>query len=514
MLALGYSRSYSVEHNGGVWRQRGTMSSVVLHRQQLDFDAGVRAPFDAHLPVGDQLEQAVNGLRKTHPEMSATSPMPDWQRAVLVAAAALNVMLVVLALFGKGGVLPAIFTLPFTLVIVLRMAAVSHLSTPRASKPQISPHLCDHDLPHYSVFVPLHRESAVVPALVQALSQLDYPQGKLEILFITEASDSGTRRALMDAGLLPHMQTIIVPVGLPQTKPRALNFAMQAAKGDLIAVFDAEDVPSPRQLRDAAECFAASSPDLVCLQARLSIYNTGQGFLTRQFALEYAALFEALLPLLEHWGLPILLGGTSNHFRRTALEKIGGWDPFNVTEDADLGVRLTRFGLRTAMLDSDTWEEAPANLKDWMGQRTRWLKGWMQTYVVHMRDPRRLWLELGAWRFAGLQVTLGGTILSALVHPLFYLAAALQLSFGQPVFPAGSLWALCWFNLAAGYAAGIILGMIAAWRSHGKIPVVSAILVPVYWLIISYASYRALLDLYVRPYHWEKTPHAARPVTS
>jgi glycosyltransferase XagB len=490
------------------------MSSVVSRRQQLQLTAEVRAPLDATMQEADWLDYAVGNLRKSRPELSAGSPMPAMQRAALFVAAAVSVMLAMFAWTGVGGIFPAVFTLPFTLVILLRAAAIWQLCERPSKRQPIIPCLSDHDLPHYSVLVPLYRESAVAPALVQTLSQLDYPSGKLEILFITEAADDETRSALVHAGLWSHMRTITVPAGLPQTKPRAMNFAMHAAKGELIAVYDAEDVPMPRQLRDAAEFFAVSDPDLVCLQARLSIHNADRGFLTRQFALEYAVLFEALLPVLQRLGLPLLLGGTSNHFRRAALVDVGGWDPFNVTEDADLGVRVTRFGMRTAMLDSDTWEEAPTTLKDWKGQRTRWLKGWMQTYLVHMRQPRRLWQDLGAWRFAGLQVTLGGMILSALVHPFFYLSAAYQICAGQPVLPAGGIWALCWFNLGAGYAAGIVLGLIAARRSHGIVPVVSAILVPVYWLIISYASYRALLDLYVRPFHWEKTPHSARPVTA
>jgi glycosyltransferase XagB len=489
------------------------MSAVVLRNHQSTLDETARAPSDAQLHDGDWLDCAVNGLRVRQPEMSAASPMPDGQRNALLAVGVASLALACLAHSGVGGILPAILTIPFTLVILLRIAAIWHLRTPHFKKLPLTANLLDNELPRYSVLVPLFRERAVVPALVQALNRLDYPRSKLEILFITEAIDDGTRRALMDAGLPPHMRAITVPAGLPQTKPRALNFALQAATGDLIAIYDAEDEPSPRQLRDAAERFAASDPNLVCLQARLSIYNAGRGFLTRQFALEYAALFEALLPQLQFMGLPILLSGTSNHFRRAALEKIGGWDPFNVTEDADLGVRLARFGLRTSMLDSDTWEEAPVTLHAWLGQRTRWLKGWMQTFLVHMREPRRLLREIGAWRFLGLQVTLGGMILSALVHPWFYAAAVYQYCAGQPVLPSGGLWALCWFNLWAGYSASIVLGLITAWRSHGTVPVLSAVLVPVYWLFISYASYRAIRELYVRPFYWEKTPHSARAVT-
>ena len=226
-----------------------------------------------------------------------------------------------------------------------------HLALPTGVRQAKGATLADDDLPVYSVLVPLHHECQIAPALVQALRSLDYPARKLEIFFITEAQDAGTRAALIAANQSEHMRIFTVPAGTPQTKPRALNYALQFARGDLVAVFDAEDVPSPRQLRLAAEMFAAGGPELVCVQARLGIYNPDDGFLTRQFALEYASLFEAILPALERLGLPILLGGTSNHFRRRALEALGAWDAYNVTEDADLGIRIARAGMRVAMLD-------------------------------------------------------------------------------------------------------------------------------------------------------------------
>lgn len=489
------------------------MSSLSL-RKLLSPENGATAVCDADHQNASRLCHAVDALRIARPKMSAAGPLAGWQRAALLCAAPVVLAFVVFAWAGQAGSVAVGFTLPFSLIILLRIASIWNCSTPRSGNLPKPPELADQDLPHFSVLVPLFREGAVVPALVDALRGLDYPPGKLDVLFVTEQSDNVTRDALTEASLPLYMRIIEVPAGLPQTKPRALNFALPLAIGELIAVYDAEDLPHPRQLRCAASRFAISPPDLVCLQARLRIHNADHTFLTRQFALEYAALFEAVMPLLERIGLPILLGGTSNHFRRSALDEIAGWDPFNVTEDADLGVRLARFGKRAAMLDSDTWEEAPATLPAWTGQRTRWLKGWMQTYLVHMREPRQLWRDLGGWRFLGVQVTLGGMIFSALVHPWFYIAAACQLILRQTVLPSGNLWVLCWFNLWAGYAAGITLGLIAAWRSQGRVPIVSAFLVPFYWLAISWASYRALFEFYHRPFHWEKTQHSARSVTA
>ena len=217
-----------------------------------------------------------------------------------------------------------------------------------------------------------------------------------------------------------NFRTLVVPDQAPHTKPKALNYALQFARGDFVVVYDAEDRPQPDQLRRAWEVFRHAPPDLGCLQAQLNIYNPRQSWLTRQFTIEYSALFDAILPALEQLRLPVPLGGTSNHFPRATLIGVGAWDPYNVTEDADLGIRLARQGYHTGVLASTTWEEAPPVFGTWIKQRTRWLKGWMQTYLVHTRDLGRLNRDLG-WRAAiGLHVLMGGLIVSALVHPLFY----------------------------------------------------------------------------------------------
>jgi cellulose synthase/poly-beta-1,6-N-acetylglucosamine synthase-like glycosyltransferase len=209
------------------------------------------------------------------------------------------------------------------------------------------------------------------------------------------------------------------------------------------------------------------------------------------------------------------LGGTSNHFPRRVLLDAGGWDPFNVTEDADLGMRLARLGWKVEVLSSTTWEEAPERFGVWRGQRTRWLKGWMQTYLVHMRQPVRLWRELGATRFLGFQVLMGGLILSALVHPWFYLLAALDgclgvVSLSHETLTGLALWWIGAFNLVAGYATGVALGVAAIVGRRRPALAAQALLMPVYWLLVSFAAYRALYQLAVAPYLWEKTEHGAQ----
>jgi cellulose synthase/poly-beta-1,6-N-acetylglucosamine synthase-like glycosyltransferase len=459
----------------------------------------------------EKLDRAVNDLRRQTPDFSAATPMRAWQRVFLfVAVACITAGLVLLddtALF----VWVLSLALPFLAIAGVRIVAAWHILSRASDDRELFS--CDRRfdgrLPSYSVLIPLYREVAAVPGLVHAMARLDYPADRLEILFITEANDPATRRALRETGLAPHMRIVTVPSGEPRTKPRALNYALQDARGALVTVYDAEDIPGPDQLRRAAEAFVEGGPRLACVQARLGIYNADQSFLSRQFALEYSALFRGLLPALAHLGLPIPLGGTSNHFRRDLLWKWGGWDPFNVTEDADLGIRLARLGYQVSLIQAETLEEAPAAWRTWSGQRTRWIKGWMQTYLVHMRRPAMLWRDLGWWRFLGFQVIIGGMILSILVHPWFYALAAINGLAGGSITPSNAIldW-ICGANLATGYGAAWLLTIATAVRSESPRRLRSAIWLPIYWMAISWAAYRAVLELIRRPFHWEKTAHA------
>lgn len=259
-----------------------------------------------------QLDRAVNDLRRRAPDFSAASPLLMWQQAVLLSAvSALTAGLILLEDFGL--VLWSLtIAAPFFMVSALRLAALwrAFRRPQRHRKPGSFDRRYDSRLPTFSVLIPLYREVAVIPDLVDAVARFDYPCDRLEVLFITEADDQATRRALLSAKLLSHMRVVTVPNGQPKTKPRALNYALQDARGVLVAVFDAEDIPDAEQLRRAAEAFVAGGPRLACVQARLAISNPDDSFLSRQFTLEYAALFGGLLPALDYLRLPIPLGGS------------------------------------------------------------------------------------------------------------------------------------------------------------------------------------------------------------
>ena len=407
----------------------------------------------------------------------------------------------------------AIMAVPFLCVVALRTVALWQLAHP-LPKPAAPAVARQDPWPVYTVLVPLFREAGVVGDLLVSLRALDYPAERLQVLLIVEAADAETRAALACATLDAHIQVLVVPEGEPRTKPRAIQYGLQLARGDFVVVYDAEDAPEPDQLRRALAALN-NGERLGCVQAQLNIYNSDATWFTRQFTVEYTALFDCILPTLERLRLPVPLGGTSNHFPRAVLDAVGGWDPYNVTEDADLGIRLARAGWHVGVLNSTTWEEAPPSFRIWQGQRTRWLKGWMQTYLVHMRRPRLLWRELGPRRFIGFQVLMGGMILSALVHPWFYLLLAFDAWHGRLLgVPDGVfgqwLLGIGIVNLIAGYVSAIALGTVAAAR-RGRLRLAAhALLMPAYWLAISYAAYRALWQLVWAPYYWEKTEHAAR----
>jgi len=477
--------------------------------------AGPDAPDTLEPDDTRDLDRAVNALRRARPDLSAGEPVWAWQKWILLLAPAAFAVAAILdlkvAIFGVATVL----IVPFSCIVVLRTAALWSTAVPPPAPPISQSAVAGHtSLPRYSVLVPVYDEAAIVPDLVAALSALDYPHDHLQILLVLERADAGTRAAVAAIPLPPFMSAVIVPDGAPRTKPRALNFALRRATGDLIVIYDAEDVPDPDQLRRAA-AYLAADPRLGCVQAQLNVLNDGETWLTRQFAIEYTVLFDCLLPMLERLGLPVPLGGTSNHFSRAALEEVGGWDPFNVTEDADLGIRLARGGWGVKVLASTTWEEAPATFSAWLKQRTRWLKGWIQTYLVHMRSPGAAVRDLGWQRFLGLQVIMGGIILSALVHPWFYIAAVAELTFGPilkmhpgPLPDLVKVFSIT--NLVLGYVTGVALGCVAVAGRRRLRLAVSAWMMPAYWLLISLAAYRALFQLVSTPYSWEKTPHRPR----
>jgi cellulose synthase/poly-beta-1,6-N-acetylglucosamine synthase-like glycosyltransferase len=379
--------------------------------------------------------------------------------------------------------------------------------TPRARV--VAEPLPDEALPAYTIIVPLYREAAVAAELVANLNRLNYPRDRLQVLIVLEARDHETQVAFGALDLPAGFQVLIAPPGSPQTKPRACNIGLERARGDLVVIYDAEDAPDPGQLREAAARFAQADANsaglnLACLQAPLRI-EPDPRFLPDQFALEYAVLFEVFLPALARWGLPFPLGGTSNHFRADALRAVGGWDPYNVTEDADISFRLAAQGRRLDVLTRPTFETSPATLKIWTPQRARWIKGHLQTLAVHARGPA-VRNPRGA---AALILTLALPVMSSHLHgPLFVwlLLQAVGAALGLcPMVPTldGMLMFFGWTCIAI---AGAQAQRRAGHRQR-SLPLLGAIF---YWPLQSLAAVEALRQFIVAPFRWDKTPHTPR----
>ncbi len=370
--------------------------------------------------------------------------------------------------------------------------------------------LREEDLPVFTILVPMFREAKMLPVLAQALRNLDYPLGKLDIKIVLEASDTETIEVARTLGLEGIFEVIRVPPSQPQTKPKACNFALRFARGEFLVVYDAEDRPEPDQLRKVVATFRMSPPEVACLQCRLNYYNADENWLTRMFALDYALWFDQMLPGLEKLNVPIPLGGTSNHFKIDVLRELHAWDPFNVTEDADLGIRLSQKGYRVAVVDSTTFEEASCSTGNWIRQRSRWIKGYMQTVLVHLRRPGHLIRTTGVLGLLGFVFFIGGTVVSGLLNPVawaLYIVWLVALTTGfDPAFPQFLLF-ISLFNLLAGNGAFTYLSMLAPIR-RGWLDLIPYSLTEAgYWLLMSIAAYKALWQLIRNPFYWEKTQH-------
>ncbi|QLH73621.1 glycosyltransferase [Rhodopseudomonas palustris] len=456
-------------------------------------------------------------LHQRHPMLSAAPRKagPIWRqrlrRGACVAA------LLALPFFPDPDVTTTLLAAWFIGFAGLRLLACLW---PRPTLPP-SPRKPDAKLPTYTVVAALYREADSVGPLVEALEALDYPREKLDLILVIEPDDLATRAALARIKRRPHLRVLIAPAVEPRTKPKALNYALAFARGSFIAVYDAEDRPDPDQLRAALAAFDATGRKTACVQASLCIDNLTHSWLSRTFLAEYAGQFDLFLPGLAALGLPLPLGGTSNHFRTEVLRGIGGWDPHNVTEDADLGFRLARFGHRCVTIPSTTYEEAPIAFRNWLPQRARWMKGWIQTWEVHMRHPIRLWREIG-WRgVVGLNLVVGGNVLSALAYPLLVLLAVMSAADWADLVP---VWldgwlepaapsALHWLTIASGVASTLVVGLLGLARRRQLRHAGALALTPLYWLCLSVAAWRALAQFVWCPYRWDKTQHgvARRP---
>jgi glycosyltransferase XagB len=377
--------------------------------------------------------------------------------------------------------------------------------------------LRDEDLPIFTVLVPMFREPNVLPILANALRNLDYPTSRLDIKLVLEAGDSETIDAAMNLGLEAIFEIVRVPPSQPQTKPKACNYALRFARGEYLVIFDAEDKPEPDQLRKVVAAFRRAPNNVACVQCRLNYYNRDENWLTHLFTLDYSLWFDLMLPGLERLGIPIPLGGTSNHFKMNVLRELHAWDPFNVTEDADLGIRMTQKGYGVMLIDSTTFEEANVSQPNWIRQRSRWIKGYMQTFLVHTRRPVHLLRTIGPLGMLGFIFFIGGTVLFGLLNPIFwamFIFFTITHTAGLDyLFPSILLY-MSLFNLLAGNGLFIFVMMLAPFRRNWLELVPFSLTVVWYWALMSVAAWKAAWQLVAKPFYWEKTTHGLSKQTA
>lgn len=393
--------------------------------------------------------------------------------------------------------------------------------------------------PRYIIQVPLYKERHALPHLVDSLSKLDYPKDKLVIQLLVEADDTETKEAITAITLKPPFTVVNIPVSQPRTKPKACNVGLAVADGDYLVIYDAEDRPDPEQLKRAVIAFSRCPAEVACIQAKLNFYNADRNLITRCFTAEYSLWFDLCLPGLDHLRAPIPLGGTSNHFRLDVLKRLQGWDEYNVTEDCDLGLRLFIGGYKTRMLDSTTWEEACPRLMPWIRQRSRWVKGYAQTYLVHTRDPIALTRKLGWKNSLHFHLLIGGSVLAQLVAPLYWLLVGVWLLLHSPLqhwllvgltrlapdlverlhlatvltpealstFFPGAVFAMAALCLFVGNFMMIYSCVIACMvKGFGHIAKYTPLMIG-YWFLMGLAAWKGCLQLLWAPHFWEKTTH-------
>lgn len=504
------------------WRRAGELTVVLVpdpqtfQRQRAQMEAALgpvtlalAARADIQTAIGMARRDLLRGRAQTRTARAESCRAREGKLPVpLILAVALLLILLVAAPVVPFLILTNWAILSLVLVTGLKFTALRAVldTAPQTPVPiaSIGP------LPVVSVMVALYHEADIAARLVQRLGRLDYPRDRLDLLLAVEEHDAATRQALNRSDLPPWMRVIVVPDGALKTKPRALNYALDFCRGSIVGVYDAEDAPDGDQIRRVVTRFRTRDDRVACLQGVLDFYNPTTNLISRCFTIEYASWFRVMLPGLERLGLPMPLGGTTLFFRRDALESLGAWDAHNVTEDADLGIRLTRHGYRTEMIASVTGEEANCtSMPSWVRQRSRWIKGYMMTWAVHMRDPVLLWRQIGPRRFLGFQILFLGSISQALLAPLLLSFWAMTLHLPHPltglVRPELAYAMICLFVLAE--AVNLATGLLGL-RLAGR--PVHPLWVPamhVYHPFAALAAYKALWEMVTRPFYWEKTAH-------
>lgn len=443
---------------------------------------------------------------------NVTAELVSW--AILLGGAAFAILLIFKIGFGFSplSVVSASIALFYFVVMAFKLFVIVKA---RKFKPvEIAPDelasLKNEDLPVYTILIPLYREEKVIGQILKAMTAIDYPTEKLDIIITLEEYDHWTENAIREAKMPAYFKSLILPNVTPKTKPKALNVALSKIRGEFLVIYDAEIMPDPDQLKKAVLAFRRH-PEIASFQTRLDHYNTDQNIITRLFNAEFSFYYDWFLPGLQRLGFPIPLSGHSTHFRAAAVKAMAGWDPYNVTEDCDVGIRLYRAGYRTGILDSVSREEATTTMKAWIMQRTRWMKGFIQTSVVHLRDPWKLKKDLGGWKnFVAFLLIVPATVLVNIINLFAWIMLFLWITTHarmiQSFFPTPVLY-ISNISFVTGTFIFTYFNLVALYERRRFELVKYGMLSPFYWMMLAAATVRASIQVMVNPYRWEKTTH-------
>jgi hypothetical protein len=459
------------------------------------------------------VKESVFSLMRKDPESSGLTTFTDAQLLFIFIAIGIALLLLTVnfvnsfIFFNLFFSFVFLFSIVFKLYIALKGSKYELVEV--VTKDEVKA-IKNDTLPVYTILLPVYKEDKLIRKLIWNLRSLDYPRGKLDVKLLIEEDDDKTLNAVRNLDFPANFETIVVPFHMPKTKPKACNYGLFFCKGIYLTIYDAEDVPDSDQLKKVVALFRKLPKDYVVLQGALNYFNKNENLLTRMFTLEYSYWFDYMLPGLQSLDVPIPLGGTSNHFKLDKLKELGGWDPFNVTEDADLGVRVFEKRYKVGVVNSTTLEEANNEPFNWIRQRSRWIKGYMQTLLVHMRNPVRLVNKIG-WRgFFGFNFFVGFTPITFLLYPVllgFYIIyIVFDLQTVRVLFPDWVLY-ISIFNFVAGNTLMIYVNMLAVFKRRFYELILFALVNPFYWLMHSIAAYKGLWQLIYKPFYWEKTNH-------
>ncbi|RWY49083.1 glycosyltransferase [Mucilaginibacter gilvus] len=471
--------------------------------------------------IGDKyLKSSVFELMKRDPDSSAVVTFSSAQLVFIFVLIALVAVGLVLSFKNTSIIINVIISSFFLVAIIFKLFLAlvgSRFELHQAVTKEELKLVFDDELPIYTILLPVYKEDKLIKKLIWNLQAIDYPRHKLDVKLLIEEDDDKTLNAVRNLDFPAIFEVIVVPYHMPKTKPKACNYGLHFARGKYLTIYDAEDIPDTDQLKKVVSLFGKLPSEYICIQSALNYFNRNENFLTRMFTLEYSYWFDYMLPGLDTLDIPIPLGGTSNHFKLQELVDLGAWDPFNVTEDADLGVRAYAKGHKIAIINSTTYEEANNEPFNWIRQRSRWIKGYMQTYLVHMRDPAALIKKIGWKGFLGFNFFIGATPVIFLVYPLlltfFICYIVFDLSSIRTLFPDWVLF-MSIFNLMVGNILMIYINMMAVFKRRYYELILFAIANPIYWLMHSISAYKGLYQLITNPFYWEKTNHGLSKVNN